>query len=76
MQTDFSLQKAFPLVKTEQVLVVEMEVGRNLTSTDLVSWAIVNDKGERMKHFTAGPFLMRKTKMVVLRQIRCLPYME
>ena len=76
MQTDFSLQKTLPLVETEQVLVIEMEGGKEVPSSDLVSWAIVDAKGETFEAFTADLFLMRKMKMVALTQIRRLPYME
>ena len=60
MQTDFSLQKTFPLVETEQVLVIEMEGGKEVPSSDLVSWAIVDDKGETFEAFHSGSILDEK----------------
>ena len=60
MQTDFSLQKTFPLVETEQVLVIEMEGGKEVPSSDLVSWAIVDDKGETYEAFHSGSILDEK----------------
>ena len=44
MLTDISLQETSP--ETEQVLVIEMEGGKEVPSSDLVSWAIVDDKGD------------------------------
>ncbi|RDW19172.1 hypothetical protein CWR48_08975 [Oceanobacillus arenosus] len=44
MQTDISMQEISP--ETEQVLVIEMEGQKEVPSSDLVSWAIVDDKGE------------------------------
>ena len=60
MQTDFSLQKTFPPVETEQVLVIEMEGGKEVPSSDLVSWAIVDDKGETFEAFHSGSILDEK----------------
>ena len=60
MQTDFSLQKTLPLVETEQVLVIEMEGGKEVPSSDLVSWAIVDAKGETFEAFHSGSILDEK----------------
>ena len=60
MQTDFSLQKTFPPVETEQVLVIEMEGGKEVPSSDLVSWAIVDDKGETYEAFHSASILDEK----------------
>ena len=60
MQTDFSLQKTFPPVVTEQILVIEMEGGKEIPSTDLVSWAIVDDKGETYEAFHSSSILDEK----------------
>ncbi|MEH7347200.1 DUF4179 domain-containing protein [Bacillus sp. JJ1532] len=51
MQTDFSLQKTFPPVETELVLVIDMEGGKEVPSSDLLSWAIVDDKGDTYEAF-------------------------
>ena len=60
MQKDFSLQKTFPPVDTEQVLVIEMEGGKEIPSSDLVSWAIVDEKGETYEALHSGSILDEK----------------
>ncbi|WP_077212539.1 DUF4179 domain-containing protein [Bacillus dakarensis] len=60
MQTDFSFQKKFPPVETQQVLTIEMEGGKEVPSSDLVSWAIVDDKGETYEAFHSGSILDEK----------------
>ncbi|NEU30649.1 DUF4179 domain-containing protein [bacterium LRH843] len=51
------MQKTFPSVETEQVLVIEMEGGKEVPSSDLVEWAIVDDKGETYEALHSGSVL-------------------
>lgn len=62
MQTDFSVQKAFPPIESEQVLVIEMEGGKEIPSSDLVSWAIIDENGEAYEAYHSGSILDEKDK--------------
>ena len=60
IQTDSSLKKTLPPVETEQALIIEMEGGKEVPSSDLRSWALVDDKGEVYEVSSSGSILDEK----------------
>lgn len=46
IKTEYEFQKAFPPIETEKVLAIELEGGKEAASSNMVSWAIVDESGD------------------------------
>jgi hypothetical protein len=60
IEHDFSLQKSINPIKKERVLIIEMEGGKDVPSSDLGYWVLVDSKGKPYSTVHSGSILDEK----------------